>query len=144
MNPSNSAIFVDTSGWADPILQNTPYFAVMRAFSQQLLASGRPLITTNYVLAELVALMTTRSHLSRDQVLRFLDGIKQMEQLQIMHIDPDTDAAAWAMLHQYRDKEWSLVDAASFIVMRQVSIIDAFTSDHHFAQAGFVRLPHVP
>ena len=144
MNPSSGAIFVDTSGWADPILQNTPYFAQMRAFSQQLLASGRSVITTNYVLAELVALLTTRSHLSRDQVLLFLDGIMQMAQLQIVHVDPAQDADAWAMLHQNRDKDWSLVDAASFVVMRQMGINEAFTSDHHFAQAGFIRLPHVP
>ena len=39
------------------------------------------------------------------------------------------------------DKDWSLVDAASFIVMRPLGITEVLTTDHHFSQAGFVRLP---
>jgi predicted nucleic acid-binding protein len=35
---------------------------------------------------------------------------------------------------------WSLVDCASFVVMRQQGIVEALTTDHHFEQAGFVRL----
>jgi predicted nucleic acid-binding protein len=38
------------------------------------------------------------------------------------------------------DKEWSLVDCASFVVMQHRSIVEALTADHHFEQAGFVRL----
>lgn len=45
------------------------------------------------------------------------------------------------MLEQYTDKEWSLVDAASFVVMRRLGITEAFTTDHHFEQAGFIRVP---
>jgi hypothetical protein len=35
------------------------------------------------------------------------------------------------------DKEWSLTDCISFVVMRQHGIPDALTGDHHFEQAGF-------
>lgn len=45
------------------------------------------------------------------------------------------------MLERMTDKEWSLVDAASFIVMRRLGITEAFTSDQHFIQAGFLRVP---
>ena len=38
------------------------------------------------------------------------------------------------------DKTWGLVDCASFIVMADAGIQEAFTSDHHFEQAGFRRL----
>jgi len=37
-------------------------------------------------------------------------------------------------------KEWSLVDCASFVAMQQRGIFEALTTDHHFEQAGFVRL----
>jgi len=37
------------------------------------------------------------------------------------------------------DKEWSLVDCSSMVVMARRGIAEAFTSDHHFEQAGFVR-----
>jgi predicted nucleic acid-binding protein len=38
------------------------------------------------------------------------------------------------------DKEWSLTDCISFVVMEQRGIYEAFTGDHHFEQAGFVPL----
>lgn len=138
MSPQNS-IFVDTSGWAAPVMKATPEYLALRAFSTELIQSGRPLLTTNYVITEVVALLTNRSPLSRPQILAFTNQIKSTAQ--VIHIDPALDAAAWAMLEQYDDKDWSLVDAASFVVMRQLGITEAFTSDQHFTQAGYVRLP---
>ncbi|MEI8372904.1 MAG: PIN domain-containing protein [Planctomycetota bacterium] len=41
---------------------------------------------------------------------------------------------------QRPDKEWSLTDCISFIVMRQYGLTDAVTADHHFEQAGFTVL----
>src|SRR5208282_5143253 len=35
------------------------------------------------------------------------------------------------------DKEWSLTDCISFVVMNERGMTDALTSDHHFEQAGF-------
>ncbi len=35
------------------------------------------------------------------------------------------------------DKEWSLTDCISFVVMEERGLIGALTSDHHFEQAGF-------
>ena len=38
------------------------------------------------------------------------------------------------------DKEWTLTDCISFVVMQREGITDALTADHHFEQAGFVAL----
>jgi len=35
------------------------------------------------------------------------------------------------------DKDWSLTDCLSFVVMEQHHLTDALTGDHHFEQAGF-------
>jgi predicted nucleic acid-binding protein len=44
-------------------------------------------------------------------------------------------------LYQDReDKDWSLTDCASFVVMNERNITTAFTTDGHFAQAGFQKL----
>ena len=38
------------------------------------------------------------------------------------------------------DKDWSLTDCISFVVMRERGISEALTGDHHFEQAGFAVL----
>jgi predicted nucleic acid-binding protein len=38
------------------------------------------------------------------------------------------------------DKEWSLTDCISFVVMEERGVIEALTMDHHFEQAGFAIL----
>jgi len=54
------------------------------------------------------------------------------------------DAAIFAGgLDLYRerpDKDWSLTDCISFVIMRQQQITDALTADLHFVQAGFRAL----
>jgi hypothetical protein len=35
------------------------------------------------------------------------------------------------------DKEWSLTDCISFVVMEREGLTDALTGDRHFEQAGF-------
>lgn len=137
----NSSVFVDTSGWAEPLMRNSLDHEEMERYYRYLIASKRPLVTTNYVLSELVALLTARSRYSRPQLLEITRRIRTMPQLSIEHIDPTLDAAAWDMLERYPDKEWSLVDAASFVVMQQGGMFEAFATDHHFEQAGFIRVP---
>jgi len=41
---------------------------------------------------------------------------------------------------QRPDKEWSLTDCLSFIVMQDQGLLNALTGDKHFEQAGFVAL----
>jgi hypothetical protein len=39
------------------------------------------------------------------------------------------------------DKEWSLTDCISFIVMADERLTEALTGDKHFQEAGFKALP---
>ena len=44
---------------------------------------------------------------------------------------------ALSLYNRYSDKDWSLTDCVSFVVMQQNKIATAITGDHHFEQAGF-------
>jgi uncharacterized protein len=35
------------------------------------------------------------------------------------------------------DKNWSLTDSISFLIMRRENVKEAAAADHHFEQAGF-------
>jgi len=98
-------------------------------------------VTTNYVVTELVALLTTRTRIPRNEVLDYVETIRQSPHIEVVQVAPALDAAALALLRSRPDKEWSLVDAVSFVVMTNEGMFEALTTDHHFLQAGFVRLP---
>jgi len=56
------------------------------------------------------------------------------------------DTLGWANLFDRTDPlhevfARSLVDASSFVVMSRLGISEALTTDQHFSQAGFVRVP---
>jgi len=135
-----SDLFVDTAGWLCHLSAAQPQHTATTTLIGICLAQNGRLITTNYVITELVALMTSRSLMSRAQIVQSLDTLKASPHVTVIHIDPVLDAAAWALLKARQDKEWSLVDCASFVVMQQHGIMRALTTDHHFEQAGFVRL----
>lgn len=102
--------------------------------------TGVQVVTTNYVLAELSALLNRHIRMPRVQQISVLDSIRSATWVEVVHVDPSLDAEAWALFRQHVDKEWSLVDCAGFVVMRRRGIIDALTTDRHFEQAGFRRL----
>lgn len=99
----------------------------------------RNIVTTNYVLSELIVLLGSRGQ-NRSDVLNNIETIRSVDWVEIVHIEESLDAKAWQFLGNRLDKKWSLVDAVSFIVMEERAMTEALTADHHFEQAGFVRL----
>lgn len=46
----------------------------------------------------------------------------------------------WTCTTHAPDKQWSLTDCLSFVVMQEQGLTEALTGDHHFEQVGFVAL----
>lgn len=135
-----SKLFVDTSGWGNLIDVSQPFHSLAVTLYRLARQPNPKIITTNYIITELVALLTSPLRLKRTQIITFIQSLKTSPYLEILHIDSETDSQAWELLVNREDKQWSLVDCSSFIVMKQRSITDSLTSDHHFEQAGFTRL----
>jgi predicted nucleic acid-binding protein len=133
-------VFADTSGWVSYFIRTEPLHATARKLVSQWQADGTRVITTNYILTELVTILTNRFREPRLRLFAYADSIRTALWVEIVHIDPALDTEAWNLLRARPDKEWSLVDCASFVVMQHRGNSEALTTDHHFEQAGFVRL----
>jgi len=96
-------------------------------------------LTHNYILAEFVALCQARG-LPRETSLNFATEVLRDPEIEVVWIDAAFHEQAMQMLRSQLDKSYSLCDAVSFLLMRQRDVLDALTTDHHFAQAGFQRL----
>ena len=91
------------------------------------------------MLGEFIALCE-RLRVPCSRGVSYIHSIRTETWIEIVHIDEQLDVRAWELLENRLDKTWSLVDCASFVVMEQRGLTDALTTDHHFEQAGFVRL----
>ena len=99
---------------------------------------GRRFVTSEYIVDETVTLLLFRH--SHAAAADFLDTIERSEALRLEWIGPERFQAASALFRKHADKDWSFTDCVSFVTMRELRIRDAFTTDHHFEQAGFVPL----
>ena len=96
-------------------------------------------LTHNYVLVEFVALAQVR-HAPREEALALVAALFDDSEVDITWVDERLHQSALALLRERLDKAWSLCDAVSFLLMRQRGFTEALTTDHHFEQAGFIKL----
>jgi predicted nucleic acid-binding protein len=133
-------VFVDTAGWANIFVRTEPKHEKASHLFHEWRRQNHRLVTSNYVLVELVALLTQPFRVPRPNQFRYIETVRLAPYVEVVHVDEALDAAGWALLKARPDKEWSLVDAVSFMIMQQRGIMEALTTDHHFEQAGFIRL----
>ncbi|MBI2804743.1 MAG: type II toxin-antitoxin system VapC family toxin [Planctomycetes bacterium] len=95
--------------------------------------------TTGWVLTELAdALAWTQT--GRNQFARTLEKLKADPNIQVIPCDDALFQDGVDLYVRRPDKEWSLTDCISFVVMTREGITNALTGDRHFEQAGFVAL----
>ena len=133
-------VFADTAGWANYFIRSEPFHSAARSLLIQARVESVRILTTNYILAELASLLISPLHTPRPLLIAILQAIRSASWVEVIHVDRTLDQEAYNLLEERTDKDWSLVDCASFAVMRRRGVSSALTSDHHFEQAGFVRL----
>ena len=131
---------MDTSGWACYFVEEDDFQVLTDNIVRRYKKSRTPILTTNYVLTELVALLNRRVRSSRVQQIQQIEMLRTSDWIEIVHVDAALDEAAWQRLKARSDKTWSLMDCTSFVLMQRRGIVEALTTDHHFEQAGLTRL----
>ena len=72
--------------------------------------------------------------------LGLLEMLEKDTEVTLVPASADLWRGGIALFAARPDKDWSLTDCISFVVMQERSITDALTADHHFEQAGFMAL----
>ena len=121
------------------------FFAILNpkdsAHSKAIVFSSQhtgPLLTTTWVLTE-VGDGLARS-VRRDAFKRLVSSFRQVGTNQIVATTDELFEKGVALYDERRDKQWSLTDCISFVVMKDHGLQDALTGDHHYEQAGFTAL----
>jgi len=109
--------------------------------SQELAQAQAHVLTTSSVLIEVA---NTFSKIALRpiawQLIEAMQASVALQSATIVHVDADLWQRGWQLYRTRADKNWGLTDCISFIVMEDYGLRHAFTYDHHFEQAGFVRL----
>ncbi len=131
-------IFADANGWIALNSKRDQLHDVAMRVNKELLREGHRYVTTNFILDETyTGLLMKVGHFA---AVDFGERIRNSRTVQIIHITEDIEDEAWKLFKQYSDKNFSFTDCTSFVVMRQVNMVEAFTGDHHFEQMQFVAL----
>lgn len=127
------SVFVDTSGLLAMLDADDLNNPQAKEIWQELIAREEELVSTNYVLVELLALAQRR--LGMDAVSDLVENALPI--LRIEWIDDLRHNQAVKSVLEGERRQVSLVDWSSFNMMRALQIKSVFTFDKHFAEQGF-------
>lgn len=99
--------------------------------------NGR-IVTTDGVLTELADGLSRSS--TRGTAADFIKRLRANPLVSVVAGERDLFDRGLDLYIRREDKNWSLTDCISFVVMRDRGLSQALTADHHFEQAGFVAL----
>jgi predicted nucleic acid-binding protein len=125
-------MLVDTSAFVDLLQVGSARSDRARAA----FAAASRRVTHSLVIAETVQLATIRG-IPRARTLNWLRMILEDRTIHLHWTDQSMIRRAGDLLFKRADKTYSLCDAVSFVLMRDLRIEEAMSSDRHFIQEGF-------
>jgi uncharacterized protein len=134
------SVFLDSSGlYAVFDGDDAAHPAVAEAW-RRIVDTGSVLLTSSYVLVELTALIQRRLGLAAvDALTTFV-----MPWVHVTWVDDRIHDQAMASMLAAGRRDLSLVDCASFVLMRRQGVRTVLTVDRHFADQGFTVVPDLP
>lgn len=96
------------------------------------------IVTTRWILADVCDGLSSVPHRAIATLLT--EPMARDPRFTVVKESDDYFERGLALYNDRPDKEWSLTDCISFVVMTDEGLTDALTADHHFEQAGFTPL----
>ncbi len=135
-------VFLDT-GYAIALASpRDQYHQRSLELASMLVLEGTRIVTTRAVSLEIGNALSKRHH--RIAAIRLLESLDSDPRIEIVPLTMELYMRAFELFRDRTDKDWSLTDCASFVVMRDRQIHGALTPDEHFVQAGFLALMREP
>ena len=131
------SVFVDTSALLATLVEGDQQHAEAAASWRQLNERRETLVTTNYVLLELLALLQRRHGM--EAVRAAVASVALV--VDVHWVSPEQHDSALAAMLALDRRDLSLVDCVSFVAMRELGITTAFALDRDFAEHGFDLIP---
>jgi len=132
--------FIDTSYLiAVEMADDQKHAAASRHWRDLLKTRSSTLVTSSYVLVEVVAYLNNRRLHSK--AVELGNNLLNSRSINLIHVDKELLYEAWGYFQKHKDKSYSLTDCISFVLMTRLEIVEALTFDKHFEQAGFMKLP---
>jgi len=133
-----SEVFLDTSF---AIALSAPHDNLHERATQWaglLETAGTRLVTTQAVMLEIGNALSKKPH--RHGAVILLNALVADSKVEIVPLSQQLYDRAFQLYSERLEKEWSLSDCVSFIVMEYSGITEALTANEHFQQAGFRAL----
>ena len=128
-------VLVDTSAWfALYVPDDQDHSSAFQWYE----ANNQPLLTTDYIIDELLTLLRFRGELRRS--LDVAQDLTTTLEIPIERITPADFDAAIGVFQRFGDRRWSFTDCTSRVVMERLGIRQAFSFDEHFRQFGTVSV----
>lgn len=106
--------------------------------AHQIRADATQLVTTQAIVLEIGNSLSKQNY--RPAAVQLITSLRMDPSVEILTIDDEFFDKSFTLFGNRDDKEWSLTDCMSFVVMETRGITDALTPDEHFNQAGFNAL----
>ncbi len=128
-------VFIDTSGFYSMLVSRDRMHPAAREFMAQAAREGRRFVTTDHVLDETATLLRARG-LDRFTPALF-ESVDKSRAIRIEWTTSGRFDQTRAFFLRHADKSWSFTDCLSFVLMRELGLREALSTDDHFRQAGF-------
>jgi len=127
--------FADTSFWVALQVPRDAHHGEARQIWSR---NPGVVLVTNHVLGEGWTYLRRRA--GHGAAVRFLEALQNSNRVQHLHVDQQVEKEAWLWLKRRGEREYSFVDATSFVVMRKKKVREALAFDGDFSAAGFVEV----
>lgn len=130
--------FLDTSYAIALLIVNDEFHTTALQLRERLIAENSQIVTSQAIVLEIGNGLARKRY--RHFAVEALELLERSPNIEVVSLTDELIAEATGIFRSRMDKEWSLVDCSSMVIMQNLGIELVLTTGRHFIQAGFRAL----